>query len=105
MTKRVMTRLAFAVACVLVSAGAASAQQILNFNVGRFTPHGEDSRVQGDVLNADRTFLTFEIKDFDNITAGGEWLAPLGNFFEVGGGLNVYRGKTHSFYTRFIDRD
>ena len=105
MTKRFMTQLFVAVACVLASAGAAAAQQTLNLSVGWFTPHGQDSRVEGDVLNANRTFLRFDIKDFNGITGGGEWLAPLGDFFEVGVGAHAYRGTTTSVYTDFVDRD
>jgi hypothetical protein len=105
MTKRFMARLLITAACVLASAGAASAQQILNLSAGVFTPHGEDSRVEGDVLNANRTFLSFDIKDFNGITAGAEWLAPIGDFFEVGVGGHVYRGTTESVYAGFIDRD
>jgi hypothetical protein len=105
MTMRFMTRLLAAAACVLASAGAASAQQILNVSAGVFTPHGEDSRVESDVLNANRTFLSFDIKDFNSVTGGAEYLAPLGDFFEAGVGAHFYRGKTTSVYTNFVDAD
>lgn len=105
MAKRFMTRLLVAVACVLASAGAASAQQIANFSVGVFVPRAQDARVDGDVLNANRNFLTFDVKDFTSVTAGGEWLVPLGDFFEAGAGAAVYQGKTASVYSNFVDRD
>lgn len=105
MTKRFIARLLVAAAWVLASAGAASAQQTLNFSGGIFTPHGEDSRVEGDVLNANRTFLTFEIKEFNGFTGGAEYLAPLGDFFEIGAGGHFYVGQTTSVYSDFIDRD
>lgn len=91
-------------AAVLVPASA-SAQQTLNFSLGVFTPRGEDARVKDDVLNANRTFLFFDIKDFKSASIGGEWLVPLTEFFEGGAGLGFTRRTVPTVYTEFVDTD
>src|SRR5215212_6875369 len=53
---------------------AAHAQQTVNLDVGYFTVRGQDARVEGDVLNANRNFLTFDVDDFNGASIGGEWL-------------------------------
>ena len=91
-------------AAVLVPA-TASAQQTLNFSLGVFTPRGEDARVDGDVLNANRTFLFFDIKDFKSASIGGEWLVPFNEFFEGGAGIGFSRRTVPTVYTDFVDID
>src|SRR5690554_3703280 len=59
---------------MLGPADSARAQQTLNFTLGYFTPHGEDARGDRDVLNENRTFLTFDIDDFNGPSIGAEWL-------------------------------
>src|SRR5215207_8558451 len=81
----------------------ASAQQTFNFSLGVFTPRGEDARVAGDVLNANRTFLFFDIKDFKSASVGGEWLVPLNEFFEAGAGIGFSRRTVPTVYTDFTD--
>ena len=39
-----------------------------------------------------RTFLLFDIDEFGGASIGGEWLVPLGNFFEAGAGIS-YTGR------------
>ena len=68
-----------------------SAQQTLNFSLGYFAPKGYDSRVQGDVLVANRDFLIFDISDFGGAAVGGEWLVALGRYLEAGAGLQYTR--------------
>ncbi len=63
---------------VLAAPGVAAAQQTFNFSLGYFTPRGEDARVEGDVLNANRNFLAFDIEDFNGASVGAEWLVPFG---------------------------
>lgn len=89
---------------VLVPA-TASAQQTINFSLGVFTPRGEDARVSGDVLNADRTFLFFDVKDFKSASVGGEWLVPFGEFFEGGAGIAFSRRTVPTVYSDFVDVD
>lgn len=105
MTRRFAARLALAVACTLAAAGTASAQQTLNFHIGAFVPRGEDARVEGDVLNEDRAFLAFDLDDFTGVSVGGEWLAGLGDYFELGAGAGFYRSSVDSVYADFVDRD
>lgn len=93
-------------ACVTLTIPApASAQQTANFSLGVFTPRGEDARVLGDVLNANRTFLFFDIDDFNTAAVGGEWLIPLGEFFEAGAGISFTRRTVDSVYLDFVDID
>ena len=78
------SRLAWTVASVLtislVSADSAAAQQSLNFSLGYFTVRGEDARVEGDALVANRDLYLFEFSDFNSPSFGAEWVAPLGDF-------------------------
>ena len=104
MTNGFIARLVVGCACVIGCADLASAQT-LNFSLGGFAPRGEDARVKGDVLNTNRTFLTFDIKDFNGGTFGVESLAPFGDFVEIGAGIAFYRGTAPSVYTNFTDAD
>ncbi|MSO46236.1 MAG: hypothetical protein EXQ59_05660 [Acidobacteria bacterium] len=93
-------------ACVVLSAAApAFAQQTLNISFGYFTVRGEGARVDDDVLNENLNFLAFDLKDFNGATVGGEWLVPLGNFFEAGAGISFSRRTVPSVYSDFVDRD
>lgn len=94
-----------AAAAVLASAWPASAQQTLNVSLGYFTVRGEDARVERDVLNENRNVLAFDIGDFNGPAIGGEWLVPLGRYFEAGAGVGFSRRTVDSFYERFTDRD
>ena len=92
-------------AAVLTSASNAAAQQTLNFSLGAFTVRGEDARTEGDVLNANRTFLVFDVSEFNSGSIGTEWLVPLGNFIEAGAGLSFSRRTVSSVYADFVDND
>ena len=105
MLKRLVTCLLLAGAGLIVPTNDAAAQQTLNFSLGVFTPRGEDARTEGDVLNANRRFLTFDISDFNSATIGAEWLVPLGNFIEAGAGVGFSRRTVNSVYTSFVDVD
>lgn len=98
-------------ALVLLAPAPATAQiyqvesnQAIGFNLGYFAVRGEDSRVEGDVLFADLDSLAFEVKDFNSVTFGGEWLFGLTDFVEGGLGAgfyqrtvpSVYRSQTHA---------
>jgi hypothetical protein len=95
----------FTALAVLATASAASAQQTLNFTLGYFAPLGEDARDDDDVLNANRTFLLFDVADFGSASAGGEWLVPLGRFLEAGAGVSFSRRTVPSIYDNFVDSD
>ena len=92
-------------AAVLIAPQAASAQQTFNVTIGAFVPKGEDARVEGDILNANRNFLVFDISEFTGPTIGGEWLIPFGNYLEGGIGASFSRRTVASVYDKFIDRD
>jgi len=87
---------AFASVCV---ATPAFAQQSANFYVGGFTPRGFDSRGTDDVLFNNANFLTFNIKDFNGATVGGEWLVGITDLFDAGLGLGFYQRTTPAVYT------
>lgn len=92
-------------AALLMTAGEAAAQQTLNFSLGYFTLRGEDARTEGDVLNANRTFLAFDLADFNGPSIGTEWLVPLGNFVEAGAGVSFSRRTVASVYQGFVESD
>ena len=104
-----MHKLASYLLVIGASAGASAqpafAQQTLNFSLGYFTVRGEDARVEGDVLNANRSLLAFDLDEFNGATVGGEWLVPLGEYFEGGAGLAFSRRTVHSVYQDFVDDD
>src|SRR5690349_16799473 len=81
----------------------ALAQQTFNVSFGYFTPRSEDARVTGDVLNANRNFLTFDVKDFNGASVGGEWLFPVGRFIEAGAGVAFTRKTVPTVYTRLVN--
>ena len=105
MLKRVTTCLLLAGAALLGPAAQADAQQTFNFSLGYFTPRGEDARAEGDVINANRNFLAFDVSDFNSASIGGEWLVPLGDFVEAGAGVSFSRRTVASVYNDFVDID
>jgi hypothetical protein len=92
-------------AILTASASPALAQQTLNFSLGYFTVRGEDARVEGDALNANSTFLAFDVDEFNGASVGAEWLIPLGNFVEAGAGVGFTRQTVPSVYEDFVDDD
>ena len=89
----------------VVRVNPGDAKNSVGFNLGYFAVRGEDSRVDGDVLLADLDDLAFEIGDFSGFTFGGEWLYGIGDFVEVGVGLNYYQKTVTSVYRDFVDID
>jgi opacity protein-like surface antigen len=95
--------LSLVVLALVATATPAAAQQSLSLNIGYFDVRSEAGRVPGDTivanLYADPPFaLAYRVSDFSNITFGAEWLIPLGNFLEIGAGVNYYSDKVPSFY-------
>jgi hypothetical protein len=105
MLTRLMTSALLASAAVLMSAPPAAAQQTLNVSLGYFTVRGEDARTDDDVINTNRTFLAFDVSDFNSASIGGEWLVPLGEFIEAGAGVSFSRRTVASVYADFVDHD
>jgi outer membrane protein W len=101
-------------AAALAAAPAAQAQdQSLIVNFGYFALKGQDSRVAGDILNAERcidtTFacepLLFDVKDFNNGTFSADWVVGLGDYFEATGGIGFYQETTPSVYEFLTNSD
>jgi hypothetical protein len=101
---------AAAIVSGLVAPAPAAAQQSFNFYLGGFTPASEDSRSRAggrsdDVLVNNLDFLSFNIKDFNNVTVGGEWLVALGERAEAGIGLGIYSKSVPSVYADLVNED
>ena len=91
-----------------ICAAPAAAQQTLSLNVGTFQLRGLADRVPGDTIVANLFAespyaLGFRMSDFDNTTFGGDWLFPLGEFFEGGIGVNYYARTVPSYYLDLTD--
>ena len=50
-----------------------------------------------------RGIFVFDIDDFNGATVGGEWLVPLGEYFEAGAGVGFSRRTVPSVYADFVD--
>jgi hypothetical protein len=102
-------RFAWTVASVLTvslfCADVASAQQTLNFNLGKFFVRGEDARVEGDVLVENLDTFVFDIEDFSGLSVGAEWLIPIGEFLEAGAGIQFSSKTVDSIYDEFVRPD
>ena len=97
---------------LLVGTAPAQAQdQGFSISLGYFSPRGEDSRADGDVLNANRCFdtsfvcepLLFDVGDFGGATISGEYLIGIGKFVEAGVGVGYYMRTVDSIY-EFVTR-
>jgi len=91
----------------LAAAPAAQAQdQAFGVTLGYFALRGEDGRVAGDVLNANRcidvTFacepLFFDVSDFNGATIGAEWLIGITEFLEAGASVGFQQRTVPSIY-------
>lgn len=96
---------------IVWAAPAMAQQQTLSLNVGWFTLRGAGDRVYGDALvqNLVHTSpvdyaLSYRVSDFDNTTFGGDWLFPIGDFFEGGVGVNYYGKTVPSYYLNLQDQ-
>jgi hypothetical protein len=105
MLQRPVTGAALVLAALLAHAAPAHAQQTVNFSFGYFAPTGEDGRTSGDVLDANRRFLLFDIDEFGGASIGGEWLVSLGRFLEAGAGVTYTSQTVPSVYRDFVDSD
>ena len=103
--QRTVTSAVLVFAAIMTCARPAHAQQTLNFTLGYFAPLGVDARVSGDTLNVARRDLVFDVGDFGSASVGGEWLLPLGNFFEAGAGVSFSQQTVPSVYADYVDSD
>jgi opacity protein-like surface antigen len=101
------------VAVVLADASNAHAQirrvetgrHAVGFNVGYYMVPGEEARANDDdVLINDLSSaqaLAFDIKDFNGVNFGGEYVLGISNYLEAGFGLNYYQRTVASVYADF----
>jgi len=105
--RRLLSISVLVVACGILWPTAAAAQQSVNVFVGGFLPVGADSRGGGrfgdDVIANNLEFLSFRVSDFNGATFGAEFLAGLGDFFDLGLGASYYSQTVHSAYSDFED--
>jgi len=97
----------------LLAASAPAQAQDHGFSIslGYFAPRGDNSRVSGDVLNANRCIdtsflcepLLFDVGDFGGATIGGEYLIGIGKYVEAGVGAGFYQRTVPSIY-EFVTR-
>ena len=80
-------------------------QQSVTFALGHFAVRGEDARISDDVLVENLDLFAFKLGDFNNASAGAEWLIGLGEYVEAGVGLGFYRRTVASTYDDFVDVD
>jgi len=93
-----------ALATVLLVPAVSYAQQTLTFSFGGFVPKSEDARFRNDdVLANNLDFLAFNIREFKGGTANIEYTTPLGDFFEAGLGVGIYRNTVPSVYADFVN--
>ena len=103
------------VLAALIGAAAPAQAQDQGFAVtfGYFAPRGQDGRIDGDVLNADRCLnvsfacdpLLFDVGDFGGATVSGEYIVGLGNYFEASVGLGYYQRTVPSVYESLTQPD
>ena len=105
--------LALAAGLLGVAPVASAQDSSLAINFGYFALRGQDSRVTGDILNAERcidtTFacepLLFQVKDFNNGTIGADWVIGLGDYFEATAGIGYYQETVPSIYEFVTNSD
>jgi opacity protein-like surface antigen len=116
---RAKLAMALTVCATLCAPAAASAQirqvsssngarQTVNFTIGYFALKGLESRVEDDVLLNELQSaqpLLFEIKDFNSVPVGGEYLFGVTSRFEAGIGLAYSQRTVDSVYARLTHAD
>jgi hypothetical protein len=105
MSRKLLLGLALLCGGLVVDAHPAAAQQTFNVSLGYFSVRGRDARVAGDVLNANRNFLVFEVNEMSGATVGGEWLVPIGGYLEAGAGVAFTRRTIPTVYKGFVNTD
>lgn len=94
-----------------LAAAPASAQQLLNLQIGGFVPTGSQTaggtvindRANGDVLAANIPFLDFQMTDFNGPTINGEWLFGVGDNVEAGLGIGFYARTVPAVYADLVN--
>lgn len=84
-----------------VSTSSSDGNSTVNFTIGYFALKGLESRVDEDVLlnNLQNQHpLLFEVKDFNSVLVGAEYLVGLGRHFEAGIGVGFSQRTVPSVY-------
>lgn len=106
MSTRMTMAVVFVVGLALLVPSKARAQEhSVNLSLGYFAVRGEDARLEDDVLVENLRIFSFELGDFNNATAGADWLIRFGDYLEAGVGLGFYRRTVASTYDDFVDVD
>ena len=90
-----------------VSSSGSDGNSTIQFNIGYFALKGLDSRVNEDVLVGDLISaqpLLFDIKDFNGVHLGGEYLIGFGRI-EAGVGLGYTQRTVPTVYARLTHSD
>lgn len=109
MRRLVLSLAAVSLVAAFIATPSASAQQSVNFFVGGFVPTSLDARgdlvgnKSTDVIARDQDVFAFRFDRFKAATVGGEYLFPLGNFFEAGAGIGFYQRTVPAVDKDFVD--
>ena len=76
-------------------------RQAIGFTVGGFFLRGLDARDERDTILADSDSLAFQLKDFNGVSVGGEWLVGLTDYLEAGVGVGFYQKTVPTVYADF----
>jgi hypothetical protein len=101
--KRFAGVVALALAALAICAPHALAQQTLNLSVGYSMTR--DERAATDILVIEHHDLAFDYSNFNSWTFGGEWLAPIGDLFEAGGGVAFSRKTVPTVHVGTVNAD
>ncbi|MDR1990483.1 MAG: hypothetical protein LBQ09_09675 [Acidobacteriaceae bacterium] len=108
--RRVSSILSITIVLCALSATAAHAQQSLNLSFGTFSIKGASSRavtngISDDVLVNDQDLFAFNIKDFNGLTFGADYLIGINDFIDAGLGIGYYQKTVPSVYLDFVNSD
>jgi hypothetical protein len=96
--RRVFQAGAAAVVLELLVAAPVAAQPSMNLFIGGFLPRSFESRENTDVIRQNSTFLTFDPKDFQAVTIGGELLVGFSDKFEGSLGIAFFTKSVPTLY-------
>ncbi len=90
---------------------AAAQSQAVSFNIGYFWLRGVDARASTDiaknelVLGGPQDLLSYNLKEFNSVTFGADWLIGLGEFLEGGIGIGYYSKTAPSVSLNYVNTD
>ena len=105
MCKGVYRAIGFLVSGIVLSSTTVEAQQSLAVNAGYFAVRGESTRGAQDVLVENLSIFAFDLKEFNGLTVGGEWIFGISNHLEAGLGIGFYQRSVPSIYSGFVDTE